>query len=161
MKTLEGDLFNNLQHSFSPSCLLNVIENTMPSAATENSFPTHPLVINNTGTGHQKHIKVTGFEFHFLYSISYNVLTTSLFLGLCVYFSMKYLYNSRFSRSKLAHWFELLFQKPHRCFGILVSWTQSVVIPCSLSSMCHWIWRYHSAPGSNWQIYSLSVSQYR
>ncbi|KAL7987068.1 hypothetical protein Chor_005987 [Crotalus horridus] len=58
MKTLEGDLFNNLQQSFSPSCLLNVIENTMPSAATENSFPTHPLVINNVGTGHQKHIKV-------------------------------------------------------------------------------------------------------
>ncbi|XP_026527256.1 merlin-like [Notechis scutatus] len=58
MKTLEADLFNNLPQSFSPSCLLNVIENTMPSAATENSFPTHPLVINNMETGHRKHIKV-------------------------------------------------------------------------------------------------------
>ncbi|XP_063154762.1 merlin-like isoform X1 [Candoia aspera] len=79
MKTLEADLLDNLQQSFSP-CLLNVIENTMPTAATENSFPTHPLVVSNMGTGHRKHIKVTGFAFHFLYSMPYYVLLTSLFL---------------------------------------------------------------------------------
>ncbi|XP_070591219.1 merlin-like isoform X9 [Erythrolamprus reginae] len=58
MKTLEADLFNDLSQPFSPSCLLNMIENKMPTAATENSFPTHPLVINNMETGHRKHIKV-------------------------------------------------------------------------------------------------------
>ncbi|XP_026564401.1 merlin-like isoform X3 [Pseudonaja textilis] len=100
MKTLEADLFNNLPQSFSPSCLLNVIENTMPSTATENSFPTHPLVINNMETGRRKHIKVTGLNF--IFSIPY-VLSTNLFLGLCVYILMKYLYNSWFSRFRLAH----------------------------------------------------------